>query len=290
MKKIPKQEYTAEFRELAVKRMKAGQSIGAVAREPGLIEQALCNWVKAAAAGKLNSPGTKEVTAEQMELSRVRAESIRLKRQYEILKKSNGILCEGCAVKYAWIDKHRPTYGLAESCAVLGVSISGYQAWKRGGTPDRKRLTDAQMLALIQAIHAEPKGAYSSPRMVRELRARGFPASKERVERLMRENDNFGGIMPMGWKTKNRGKLNIGLASAAAYLGPGYSAAPRFLCSPQNSALPVNAYQIFVVPKLELEMALVSMSDRLANSTRQMGICCGDQHAAIFIDDIHDAL
>ncbi len=61
-------------------------------------------------------------------------------------------------MKYAWIDKHRPTYGLAESCAVLGVSISGYQAWKRGGTPDRKRLTDAQMLALIQAIHARAQG------------------------------------------------------------------------------------------------------------------------------------
>jgi putative transposase len=44
------------------------------------------------------------------------------------------------------------------------------------------------MLALIQAIHAELKGAYGSPRMVRELRGRGFPASKKRVERLMREN------------------------------------------------------------------------------------------------------
>ena len=91
-------------------------------------------------------------------------------------------------MKYAWIDEHRRTYGLAESCAVLEVSISGYQAWKRGGTPDRKRLTDAQMLALIQAIQQELKGAYGSPRMVRELRDRGFPASKERVERLMREN------------------------------------------------------------------------------------------------------
>lgn len=44
------------------------------------------------------------------------------------------------------------------------------------------------MLALIQAIHQELKGAYGSPRMVRELRERGFPASKERVEQLMREN------------------------------------------------------------------------------------------------------
>jgi len=44
------------------------------------------------------------------------------------------------------------------------------------------------MLALIRAIHAELKGAYGSPRMVRELRARGFSASKARVERLMRDN------------------------------------------------------------------------------------------------------
>ncbi len=52
----------------------------------------------------------------------------------------------------------------------------------------RKQLTNPQMLALIQAIHAELKGAYGSPRMVRELRRRGFCAGQERVERLMREN------------------------------------------------------------------------------------------------------
>ena len=88
MKKIPKQEYTPEFRDLAVKRVKAGQSIGAVARELGISDQTLRNWVKAAAAGKLNGPGTKIVTPEQMELSRVRAENIRLKRENEILKKA----------------------------------------------------------------------------------------------------------------------------------------------------------------------------------------------------------
>jgi len=100
LRKIPKQEYTPEFRELSVKRVKAGQSIGAVARELGLIEQTLRNWVKAAAAGKLNGPGSKVVTPEQMELSRVRAENIRLKRENEILKKrrhtSQGMCCEVC--------------------------------------------------------------------------------------------------------------------------------------------------------------------------------------------------
>lgn len=88
MKKIPKQEYTAEFKELSVKRVKAGQSVGAVAKELGLIDQTLRNWVKAAAAGKLNGAGSKVVTPEEMEFSRLRAENARLKRECEILKKA----------------------------------------------------------------------------------------------------------------------------------------------------------------------------------------------------------
>ena len=91
-------------------------------------------------------------------------------------------------MKYAWMNGHSKTYALTEMCVVFNVSISGYRAWKRGGTVDRKRLTDAQTLAVIRAIHAEIKGAYGSPRMLRELRLRGFTAGKERVERLMREN------------------------------------------------------------------------------------------------------
>ena len=85
-------------------------------------------------------------------------------------------------MKYAWIDAQRCGLGLDEMRSVLNVSESGYRSWKRGGKPQRKRLSDAQMLALIQSIHVEFKGAYGSPRMVRELRLRGFPASKDRVD------------------------------------------------------------------------------------------------------------
>lgn len=52
-----------------MKRVQTDQIIGAVARELGLIEQTLRNWVKAAAAGKLNNPGAKVVKPEQMEHS-----------------------------------------------------------------------------------------------------------------------------------------------------------------------------------------------------------------------------
>ncbi len=86
--KIPKQAYTAEFKELAVKRVQDGQSVGTVCKELGLSDQTLRNWIKAAAEGKLNGAGGRVVTAEEMELSRLRAENLRLKRENEILKKA----------------------------------------------------------------------------------------------------------------------------------------------------------------------------------------------------------
>ena len=88
MQKIPKQEYTIEFKERAVKHVKEGKSIGMAAKELGLVEQTLRNWVKLSAAGKLTGAGTKVVTPEQMDLSRLRAENVRLKRECEILKKA----------------------------------------------------------------------------------------------------------------------------------------------------------------------------------------------------------
>ena len=88
MNKIPKQAYTAEFKELAVKRVKDGQSISTVVKELGLGDQTLRNWIKAFDTGKLSGAETRKVTPEQMELSRMRAENIRLKREVEILKKA----------------------------------------------------------------------------------------------------------------------------------------------------------------------------------------------------------
>jgi transposase len=86
--KIPKQAYTTEFKELAVKRIKDGQSVSVVCKELGLSDQTVRNWVKASAEGKLSGAGNRVVTPEEMELSRLRAENIRLKRENEILKKA----------------------------------------------------------------------------------------------------------------------------------------------------------------------------------------------------------
>ena len=52
MQTTPKQENTTAFREQAVKRVKEGKTVGAVAKEMGLVEQTLRHWAKASDAGK----------------------------------------------------------------------------------------------------------------------------------------------------------------------------------------------------------------------------------------------
>ena len=92
-------------------------------------------------------------------------------------------------MKYAWIEQRAGLWPSNVMCDVLGVSLSGWRAWRSGGKQNSGRLTDAQLLALMRAIHAQFKGAYGSPRMHRELRDRGHCVGKARVERLMRGHD-----------------------------------------------------------------------------------------------------
>lgn len=87
MKKIPRREYTAEFKEQAVKRARE-VGVGPGSRELGLLEQTLRNWFKASQTGALAGAGNKSVTPEQMEISRLRAELARANMHVSILKKA----------------------------------------------------------------------------------------------------------------------------------------------------------------------------------------------------------
>ncbi len=164
------------------------RGIVVAARELGLVEQTLRNWVKAAEAGKLLGAGAKPVTPKQMEPSRLRAQSARLKMHVDIPKKRWRTLPRiRCEVR-AGINAQRRDYPLTDMCEVLAVSVCGYRAWKRGGKPDRTRLTDEQVVALMKSIHAEVKGAYGTWRIHREFQGCSYCIDLRRVERLMRDN------------------------------------------------------------------------------------------------------
>ena len=80
--------YTLEFKLEAVRLVQSGQSIAAVSRVLGIADQTLHNWVKAQSQGRLSGPDSKPVSAEQMEISRLRAELARVKMERDILKKA----------------------------------------------------------------------------------------------------------------------------------------------------------------------------------------------------------
>jgi transposase len=88
MKRIPRAAYTVEYKVAAVQQVLAGRKAAEVARELGVVEQTLHNWMKSYRAGTLGDGTGKQVSPEQMEISRLRSELARSKMELEIVKKA----------------------------------------------------------------------------------------------------------------------------------------------------------------------------------------------------------
>lgn len=88
-------------------------------------------------------------------------------------------------------------------CRLLGVSRSGYYAWKKR-PPSQRAQANARLTERIREIHAWSRGTYGSPRMHAELRDRGIRVGQNRVARLMRQA-GLQGISPRsGIRTTRR--------------------------------------------------------------------------------------
>lgn len=88
MTKTTRARYTLEFKQEAVRLVEGGQSQASVAKTLGLVEQTLFNWVKLSRQGELKGVDSKPVSAEQMEIARLRAELARVKMERDILGKA----------------------------------------------------------------------------------------------------------------------------------------------------------------------------------------------------------
>ena len=95
MTKTSRARYTLEFKQGSVRLVQAGQSMAAAARTLGVVEQTLYNWIKAQRSGKLTGADSKPVSAEQMALSRLRAELARVKMERDILGKATAYFAKG---------------------------------------------------------------------------------------------------------------------------------------------------------------------------------------------------
>ena len=71
-------KYTLEFKLEAVRLVKAGQEMSVTARVLNIPKATLGNWVRLADKGDLQGAGDRPVSAEQMELARLRSERLRV--------------------------------------------------------------------------------------------------------------------------------------------------------------------------------------------------------------------
>ena len=95
MAKTSRAHYTLEFGQETVRLVNNGQTIAAAAHTLGMVDQTLFNWVKAQRRGKLRGLDSKPVSAEQMEISRLRAELARVKMEPGILGKAMAYFAKG---------------------------------------------------------------------------------------------------------------------------------------------------------------------------------------------------
>ena len=84
------------------------------------------------------------------------------------------------------IEAERASHSVLLLCKLLGVSRSGYYAWRNRPLSERARF-DAVLSEKIEMIHRNSRAIYGAPRVHAELRAIGIRCGRKRVARLMRQ-------------------------------------------------------------------------------------------------------
>ena len=97
-------------------------------------------------------------------------------------------------------------------CRVLGVSESGFYAW-RLRTPSSRTQRDTGIRVAIRASHARSDATYGAPRILEDLREVGYRVGQKRVARLMR-TDGLCGV------SKRRGPVRPRRSIPEAPLAP----------------------------------------------------------------------
>ena len=97
-------------------------------------------------------------------------------------------------MKYAFIKRHRTSWPVSVQCRVLSVSVSGYHGYLARQTRMKpgRGLNDQALLVHVKAVHAQSRGSYGRPRILRQLRSYGVPIGKQRLQRVMHDHGIMG--------------------------------------------------------------------------------------------------
>ncbi len=96
-------------------------------------------------------------------------------------------------------------FDVTKMCRVLGVSPSGYYAWK-DRPPSARAVENERLLKRMREIHTFSRETYGRPRMYAELRDDGWLVNRKRVARLMSLDGLQGATRRRKWRTTKRAK------------------------------------------------------------------------------------
>jgi putative transposase len=89
------------------------------------------------------------------------------------------------------VKANQAEFGVRTMCRVLGLSPSGYYAW-RSRLPSARARRDAELVGKIRRVHEESRRVYGRPRIYAELKEEGEAVGERRVGRLMKQEGIWG--------------------------------------------------------------------------------------------------
>jgi putative transposase len=101
------------------------------------------------------------------------------------------------------MSANQATFPIAVMARVLGVSESGFHAWRQRPA-SAHAVADAVLLKRVRTIHISSRETYGAPRVHAELRAGGEKHGRKRIARLMRGAGLVGASRRRGGVTTTR--------------------------------------------------------------------------------------
>src|SRR3954464_12756170 len=182
-----RKKYDREFRDGAVRIVEeTNKPIAQVARDLGVNEGTLGNWVARAREAWNDIQGLS--TGDIEELKRLRAENAELRMERDVLTIGGRVGEGGDEVSVArFIADQRTFYRVPHTltCTVLGVSLSWFYKWLvRTPMPSEQRR--AQVDAAVTDAFKKARGLHGSPRLHADLRAAGWAVLEKTAAASMR--------------------------------------------------------------------------------------------------------
>jgi putative transposase len=109
-------------------------------------------------------------------------------------------------IRFRFVQDHQAVLPVKRMCELVELPRSSFYAWANH-KPSARDLADVELLEVIRDIYARSRNTYGVPRVVGQLRNRGWRVARSRVARLMRANGLVGAHTSKKWR---RGRPDAG--------------------------------------------------------------------------------